>query len=70
MIVIFLWGGLLSIDTTDHIKIQPVQGRTLLLSSHVIKYLKMAMLKTSVRVSGDVQFQRLQDIARMHYMEY
>ena len=30
----------------------------------------MVMLKTSVRALGDVQFQRLQEIARIYYMEY
>ena len=68
--VIFLWGGLLIIATMDHTQLQPVQGRPFLLSSHVITCFKMVMLKTSVRASGDVQFQRLQAIARMHYMEY
>ena len=67
--VIFLW-GLLIIATMDHTQLQPVQGRPFMLSSHVITCFKMVMLQTSVRASGDVQFQRLPDIARMYHMEY
>ena len=63
-------GGLLMIATMDHAQLQPIQGRPFLLSSHIITCFKMEMLKSSVRSPGDVQFQRLQDIARMHYKEY
>ena len=39
-------------------------------SSHVITCFKMVKLKTSVRAAGDINLQRIQEIARMHYSQY
>jgi hypothetical protein len=66
---IFL-GGVIIIGTIDHTQLQPVQGRPFLTSSHVISCFKMTMLSTSVRASNDPNFQRIQEIARMHYQKY
>ena len=66
---IFL-GGVLLISTMDHTQLQPVTGRPFLLSTHVITCFKMIKLQKSVRASGDLRFQRLQEIIRMHYSKY
>ena len=63
-------GGVLIISTIDHTQLQPVQGRPFLTSSHVITCFQMTMLCTSVRASNDPNFQRIQEIARMHYKVY
>ena len=65
-----LLGGVVIIGTIDHTQLQPVNGRPFLTSSHVITCFKMVMLQTSVRAVGDVSFQRIQEIARMHYSKY
>lgn len=64
------FGGVVIIGTIDHTQLQPVNGRPFLTSSHVITCFKMTMLKTSVRAVGDLNFQRIQQIARMHYSKY
>ena len=63
-------GGVLIISTTDHTQLQPVNGRPFLLSTHVITCFKMIKLECSVRASGDQDFQRMQEIIRMHVSKY
>jgi hypothetical protein len=63
-------GGLLIICTLDHTQIQPIDGRPFLTSSHIIPCFKMVCLKHSVRASSDVQFQRIQEIARYSYKKF
>ena len=63
-------GGAIIISTIDHTQLQPVQGRPFLTSSHVITCFNMVKLSTSVRAAGDINLQRIQEIARMHYSEY
>ena len=63
-------GGLLVISTMDHTQLQPIEGRPFLLSSHVITCFEMVQLQTSVRAAADVQLQRIQQIASMHYSSY
>ena len=63
-------GGVIIISTMDHTQLQPINGRPFLLSTHVITCFKMVELQSSVRTAGDVDFQRLQAIIRMHYSQY
>ena len=65
---IFL-GGLLIICTMDHTQIQPINARPFLTSTHIIPCFKMVALETSVRASGDIDFQRIQTIARTRYKD-
>ena len=60
-------GGVVVISTMDHTQLQPVKGRPFLLSTHVITCFKMVKLETCVRAAGDKDFQRLQEITRMHF---
>jgi predicted GIY-YIG superfamily endonuclease len=57
-------GGLLIIGTIDHTQIQPIEGRPFLTSTHVVSCFRMVALKSSVRASTDIPFQRIQEIAR------
>ena len=63
-------GGVLIISTMDHTQLQPVNGRPFLLSTHVITCFRMIKLECSVRASGDPDFQRMQEIIRMHVSKY
>jgi hypothetical protein len=63
-------GGVIIISTMDHTQLQPINGRPFLLSTHVLTCFKMVKLRTSVRASGDMHFQRLQAIIRMHHSQY
>ena len=63
-------GGVIIISTIDHTQLQPVNGRPFLLSTHVITCFKMVKLRTSVRAVGDQDYQRLQQIIRIHYSKY
>ena len=63
-------GGVIIISTMDHTQLQPINGRPFLLSTHVLTCFKMVKLHTSVRASGDMHFQRLQAIIRMHHSQY
>ena len=63
-------GEVLIISTMDHTQLQPVNGRPFLLSTHVITCFKMIKLECSVRASGDQDFQRMQEIIRMHVSKY
>ena len=57
-------GGVLLIFTIDHTQIQPIGGRPLLTSCHMLSCFKMVALSNSARASGDPAFQLIQDIAR------
>ena len=63
-------GGLLLLCTLDHKQLQPVSGRPFLLSAHIISCYRFVLLKESVRASNDNNFQRIQNIVRMHPNEY
>ena len=62
--------GVIIINKMDHTQLQPINGRTFLLSTHVITCFKMVKIQSSVRAAVDVDFQRLQAIVRMHYSQY
>jgi len=59
--------GVVIISTMDHTQLQPVKGRPFLLSTHVITCFKMVKLEACVRAARDKDFQRLQEITRMHF---
>ena len=63
-------GGVIIISKMYFTQLQPINGRTFLLSTHVITCFKMVKLQSSVRAAGDVDFQQLQAIVRMHYSKY
>ena len=60
------FGGVLILCTFDHQQLQPIKGKPFLISSHIISCFKFAKLQHSVRANSDPNFQRLQNIARMH----
>ena len=64
------FGGVLIIFTIDHTQIQPFDARSFLTSIHVIPCFRMVALETSVRASGDLNFQRAQKIARYPYWKF
>ena len=51
-------------------QLQPVCGRSFILSSHVITFFKMVKLDTYVRCACDAPFEQLQQIIRSHYSLY
>ena len=63
-------GGLLIISTLDHKQLQPVSGRPLLISAHILSCFRFILLKESVRAAGDPALQRIQNIVRMHPKAY
>ena len=64
------FGGVLIITTLDPKQLQPVVGRPVLTSPHVISSFDFRRLVRSVRASGDPMLQRIQDIARMMVSSY
>ena len=60
---IFL-GGVLFICTLDHAQLQPIEGRPFLVSPMTLSCFTFIRLKESVRASGDVKLQRIQNIER------
>ena len=62
-------GGTLIIFTMDHLQTSPVKERPLLTSSQIIPCFQMLALKFSVRAADDVNFRRIQEIARMTVLE-
>lgn len=62
-------GGVLLIGTIDHTQIQPINGSPFLTATHVVTCFRMVALNHSVRASQDVNFQRIQAIARKSYIE-
>ena len=64
------FGGVHIICTMDHTQLAPVTGKPFLVSSHILSCFKMVRLQHSVRATSDPQFQRLQQIVRMHPDEY
>ena len=63
-------GGLLIISTQDHKQLQPVSGRPLLISAHILSCFCFILLKESVRAAGDPALQRIQNIVQMHPKAY
>ena len=63
-------GGVIIISTMDHTQLQPINGIPFLISTQFITCFKILKLQSSVRADGDVDFQQLQAIIRMHYSEY
>ena len=63
-------GGVIIISKIDHTQLQPINGIPFILSTHVITFFEMVQLQSSVRAAGDVDFQQLQAIIRMHYSQY
>ena len=63
-------GGLLIITTLDPKQLQPVNGHPVLTSPHVLSSFEFRKLTQSVRASGDLALQRIQDIARMMVSSY
>ena len=59
-------GGLLIIGTLDHKKFPPISGRLFMTSLHILTSFEFIVLLHSVRTSCDPEFQRLQNIARLH----
>ena len=60
-------GGVLFIFSMDHTQIQPIEGHPFLTSCHIIPCYKMILLKNSVRAHNDLNFKRIQEIARFNY---
>lgn len=58
-------GGVLLIFTFDHTQIQPIGGRPFLTSSQIIPCFRTIALEHSVRASQDLDFKRVQEIARL-----
>lgn len=63
-------GGSLLIFTMDHKQIQPIHGHPFLTSCHVIPCFKFVNLNHFMRASSDVNFQRIQEIARYNYQRF
>ena len=49
--------GLLIISTLDHKQLQPVSGRSFLISANIISCFRCIILKELVRAAGDPPFQ-------------
>ena len=63
-------GGVLLIFTMDHLQIKPINGRPFLTSANIIPCFKMVNLQHSMRAWDDQNYQRIQQIARMHHSEF
>ena len=63
-------GELLVINKIHHTKIQPLNGKQFLLSSHTITCIKMVPLKTPVISAKDLTFQKIQEINRINSRMY
>ena len=64
------FGGVLLIGTLDHKQLAPIQGKPFLLSSHILSCFEFSCVEKSVHAHGESDFQRLQNIARMHPDKY
>ena len=63
-------GGVLLIFTMDHAQIQPVEGRSVSTSSHVIPCFNMVALNDSVQAINNTNFKHIQKIARFHCSKF
>ena len=63
-------GGLLVIGTLDHKQLPPLKGKPFMTLQHILTSLEFVILQHSLRASGDPDFQRLQNIARLHPRKY
>ena len=64
------FGGVLLIGTLNHKQLAPIQGKPFLLSSHILSCFEFSRVEKSVHVNVEIDFQRLQNIARMHPDKY
>ena len=64
------FGGVLLLLTMDHTQLAPVQAKPILVSSHILSCFKMVRLEYSVRFNSNLNFQRVQEIARMLPSQY
>lgn len=64
------FGGVLLIGTLDHKQLAPIQGKTFLLSSHTLSCFEVSCVEKSVRANDEINFQGLQNIARMYPDKY
>ena len=66
---IFL-GGILFICTLDHKKLPPIAGNPFLTSPMIMSCFEFINMNDSVRASGDINLQRIQQIACLNPMKY
>ena len=64
------FGGVLCIGTLDHKQLSPINGKPFLLSLHILSCFEFSRVEKSVRASGQPDFQRIQNISRMHPDDY
>jgi len=57
-------GGVHWIASLDHLQMQAIGGRPVLMSPHILTCFDMFLLRQSVRASRDAPYRRLQDITR------
>ena len=63
-------GGVLLICTMDHKQLCPINETPVLISSQIPTAFTFITLEKSIRASNDTNFQRIQDISRMHPSKY
>ena len=66
---IFL-GGILFICTLDHKQLPPINGNPFLTSPMIMSCFEFINMNDSVRASGDINLQRIQQIARLNPVKY
>jgi hypothetical protein len=57
-------GGVHWIASLDHLQMQAIDGRPVLMSPHILTCFDLFLLRESVRASRDAPYRRLQDITR------
>ena len=57
-------GGVLWIASLDHLQMQAIDGRPVLMSPHIFTCFDLFFLRESVRASHDAPYRCLQDITR------
>ena len=65
-----LFGGVLVIGTMDHRQLSSIDGRPFLLWTYILTSFEFITLEKSVRASNDLDFARLQYIARLCPSKY
>ena len=63
-------GGVLLICTMNHKRLCPINEIPVLISSQIPTAFTFVTLKNFIRASNDIDFQRIQAIARMHHSKY
>ena len=64
------FGGVLIVFTLDHTQFAAIGDKPFLTSSHIISCFQCVELTNSVRACNDANYERVQQIARMHPTEY